>query len=99
MKLKVIYTLNISSEYAPLIPVIASMEGWTPEDGRTAEQYINDVISKPRVALTFQTVVFNAIEKYFGVIGKAQLEAVKAKYLDQFSVTSEFVQDEESEPV
>lgn len=98
MKLKVIYTLNISSEYAPLIPVIASMEGWTPDDGRTAEQYINDVISKPRVAISFQTVVFNAIEKYFGIVGKSQADSVKNKYLEQFSVTSEFVNDEESEP-
>jgi hypothetical protein len=101
MKLQVIYELNISPENEPLIPVIASMEGWTPDSGMTAQEYINENISKPRVSLIFKTLLFGAIERYFGVAGQANARAVEALYEDAHSISSEFITEkskDESEP-
>jgi len=94
MKLRVTYELNISEPNLPLIPVIASVEGWTPDSGFTAEEYINKFISVPQVELVFQRIIEGAVDRYFGIAGKTQGAAVKEEYKTAHTVVSEFIKDD-----
>lgn len=90
-KLIVTYELEVSPENEPLIPVIASMEGWKSESGITSEEFINERVSKPRVNMVFDRLIEQAVKSYFGIAGKTQADAVLLQYQGAHKVTSEFV--------
>lgn len=93
MKLRVVYELSIDEQEQALIPVIASIEGWSPDSGVTPQEHINTVVAIPQVGSLFQRLVEGAIDIYFGIAGKAQASAVKEKYKTAHTVTSEFIND------
>jgi hypothetical protein len=90
MKLTVKYELEISPENEALIPVIAGIEGWTPDHNLTAQEYINLNVTTPRVKPLFESLIFSAVDAYFGIAMKAQSEAVKTAYAGANVITSEF---------
>lgn len=91
MKLKVGYELNISQENEALIPIIAKIEGWNPDSGVTAQQYINENVVKERVGLMFKELVQRAVSAYFGIAGQTNADQVMYQYEGAHSVTSEFI--------
>jgi hypothetical protein len=90
VELQVNYTLTIGAEKAALIPVIASMNGWTGEG--TPEDFINANVVSPQVTEVMRQIVYRAVDSYFGLKDAAMANEVKAEYETAFEVTSEFVE-------
>lgn len=89
MKLKVTYELNISPENEALINVIASQEGWVGVG--SAQDYINEFVTKPPVKLLFNQIIERAVKAYHGLKDKQTADAVMTQYESAHTVTSEFI--------
>jgi len=82
------YELEVSDANQPLIGVIAQINGWTPDDELSLEQFITEVIVKPLIGNALESVIVQAIDRYFGIAQKETADAVKAAYSGSYQITA-----------
>ena len=95
MKLQVVFELPLPQGYEPFLKIIAETHGYSESacSDTTVETFVCKNVCELQITQLFANLIQNALNPYFGLVGRDQVQAILSQYTNTSSILANIVND------